>query len=311
MDQNGTIYTVSKADIVKPESLFCPFCMQPVFSRHFLDRIDHFAHYKENSFCGYKLENDMSEWHIQWQERFPEDCREVILKRNGKVHIADVLIGNLVIEFQHSKISIDNFRDRNDFYNSLGYSVIWIFDIMDDYYSDNITCFEGERYNWNNPPKLFREMSLKNENAVIYFQFDSDERVCLSRISSSYQQFKLFYTDSKCAFSIGDFVKYTMTNAKLLFPYYIDPAKIKKAYNEGGSTIEQLWDSKYKWIIVENINNRYQKFIIMGRKANGEIIKDNQGIIKGKIRFSENFVPIYEAIKPIWKIVNSKLKSES
>ena len=80
-----------------------------------------------------------------WQDCFPIEKQEVILESEGKKHIADVLIEDhkTVIEFQHSKLLIDEFRDRNSFYKSLGYKVIWIFDRIGDSFEDKIyllTC---------------------------------------------------------------------------------------------------------------------------------------------------------------------------
>lgn len=70
----------------------------------------------------------MSEWHLSWQENFPEDCREVVVEKDGIKHRADVLINNTVIEFQHSSITSEEIAKRNNFYMSCGYHVIWVFD---------------------------------------------------------------------------------------------------------------------------------------------------------------------------------------
>ena len=73
---------------------------------------------------------DMSEWHISWQKRFPEDCREVVLENNGEKHRADIFLEEYktVIEIQHSPISQDEFNRRNQFYTECGFFLIWIFD---------------------------------------------------------------------------------------------------------------------------------------------------------------------------------------
>lgn len=77
-----------------------------------------------------RRENQMSEWHRSWQERYPENQREIVLKQNGKIFRADVVLksSKTIIEFQHSKINDDDFHARNEFYTSLGYRVIWLFD---------------------------------------------------------------------------------------------------------------------------------------------------------------------------------------
>ncbi len=77
-----------------------------------------------------RTENQMSEWHRSWQERYPESQREVVFKKGDRIFRADVFLPERreVIEFQHSRITSEDFHARNEFYNSLGYSVIWLFD---------------------------------------------------------------------------------------------------------------------------------------------------------------------------------------
>ncbi|MBO4877633.1 MAG: hypothetical protein J5501_06490 [Ruminococcus sp.] len=74
--------------------------------------------------------NQMSEWHKYWQGRYPEDRREIVFKRASNIFRADIFLPEkkTVIEFQHSKIDMETFHNRNAFYNSLGLKVIWVFD---------------------------------------------------------------------------------------------------------------------------------------------------------------------------------------
>lgn len=65
------------------------------------------------------------------QEQFPIECREVVMKHNGEIHRADVFKDGVVVEFQHSPITPQEFRERNTFYNTLGYKVAWVFDVSD------------------------------------------------------------------------------------------------------------------------------------------------------------------------------------
>ena len=64
----------------------------------------------------------MSLWHSLWQDKFPKETQEIVKKKDGKTHRADVLLESkkVVIEFQYSPMSPDEFSDRNDFYNDLG-----------------------------------------------------------------------------------------------------------------------------------------------------------------------------------------------
>ncbi len=104
------------------------------------ERQHHFAHVSDENNSGIqreckcrndlRTENQMSEWHRSWQECYPESQREVVFKKNGRIFRADVFNSEKheIIEFQHSRITSDDFHERNDFYNSLGYNVIWLFD---------------------------------------------------------------------------------------------------------------------------------------------------------------------------------------
>ena len=87
--------------------------------------------HKKGTQCLDGWSHDMSEWHRAWQEKFPEECREVVVEKNGVKHRADVLINNTVIEFQHSPITNEEILERNNFYLSCGYPVVWVFDATD------------------------------------------------------------------------------------------------------------------------------------------------------------------------------------
>lgn len=106
---------------------YCPLCHKDVIFKQGKVRKPYFAHKIRDDFEDW---GDMSEWHLDWQEKFPIECREVPVPKDKPIHRADVLLENLktVIEFQHSPISKDDFDARNSFYTSCGYSLVWIFD---------------------------------------------------------------------------------------------------------------------------------------------------------------------------------------
>ena len=108
----------------------------------------HYAHYpdKEYSYlqeeCTRRNEmrnaNQMSEWHKYWQGRYPKDQIEKVFKKDSKVFRADVFLPKrkTVIEFQHSFLPKEQFSARNQFYTSLGYNVVWVYDFdeLNGYY---------------------------------------------------------------------------------------------------------------------------------------------------------------------------------
>ncbi len=81
-------------------------------------------HWHHDSSCDSWYE-PMTDWHIDWQNRFPEDWREVVRIKNQEKHVADVFTDkDIVIEFQHSFIPTDEIREREAFYENM----IWVLD---------------------------------------------------------------------------------------------------------------------------------------------------------------------------------------
>jgi competence protein CoiA len=65
----------------------------------------------------------ITEWHIDWQNRFPEDWQEQVIKKEGGHHRADVLTEKgIVIEFQNSPITYAEAAKRESFYGKM----IWV-----------------------------------------------------------------------------------------------------------------------------------------------------------------------------------------
>lgn len=126
-DKDNNRTEIERAEI--GEKYYCPICGEELIIRatDSLSVKAHFAH-KKNSQCIDDWQHDMSEWHYNWQRQFPERCREVVIENNGIKHRADICIGKIIIEFQHSPLSSEEFEKRNAFYTSCGYQVIWVFD---------------------------------------------------------------------------------------------------------------------------------------------------------------------------------------
>lgn len=70
-----------------------------------------------------------TQWHKDWQESFPIHCREVTFQHmDNTLRYADVGLGNLVVEFQHSGISYEEIANRTIFHRAAGRDVWWVFD---------------------------------------------------------------------------------------------------------------------------------------------------------------------------------------
>ena len=134
---NSNDERVSIENANKEIEYFCPICGEKLQIRAIDSKSvrTHFAH-KRGSICFDDFSHDMSDWHYNWQLKFPEETREIVVERNGIKHRADILINNTVIEFQHSPITADEIRKRNEFYLSCGYSMVWVFDANDKIKND-------------------------------------------------------------------------------------------------------------------------------------------------------------------------------
>ena len=98
-------------------------------------------------------------------------------EKDEKKHRADVLINGYVIEFQHSPISRDEIKERNEFYTNCGYKVIWVFDANDKIKNsfDNNGSIDPARLQgqqcleWKRARAEFKNQSCKNVSYFIEF----------------------------------------------------------------------------------------------------------------------------------------------
>lgn len=206
IDENNVRITAPNAKTAKKYT--CPICGDEVILRQGSINIWHFAH--KSSECVDTWNYDMSEWHLSMQNRFPEEQREVVISHNGKIHRADILKDDMIIEFQHSPISIDELRDRNLFYREAGYKVAWVFDFSEQYDIGAIVDYPRDdntlMYKWRNPKRYLNCLPRPeeaNKNIIIYFYWiDIDEEECINKIiwstanDSNEPDFKRFIVDN-------------------------------------------------------------------------------------------------------------------
>ena len=95
----------------------CPCCEGEVISKCGDVNVWHWAH-KGGKDCDSWSEPETA-WHKDWKERFPKECREVVVGN----HRADILTTSLVIELQNSSITAKEIKEREEFY---GDRMIWI-----------------------------------------------------------------------------------------------------------------------------------------------------------------------------------------
>ena len=172
-------------DAASNTDYFCPVCGTPLIPKRGSIRRHHFAHKGEKS-CSdtWSRGYDESDWHYSWQERFPKENREVTLELGDIRHRADVLTGRTVVEFQRSALRPEQFNDRNTFYQDLGYKVVWLYDLRDQFRDGLISETGGARpaFTWENPRKAFRAYDLERGNVDLFFQLrDAEGGACIVR----------------------------------------------------------------------------------------------------------------------------------
>lgn len=161
-DINGNRVYADEAD--KNTEYFCPVCNGKVIPHQGELVVWHYAH---KASCIDSWHYDMSDWHKNWQSRFPKEKQEVVMTYNGKTHRADVCMDNYVIEFQHSEISYSEIIDRNEFYNKLRYKVIWVFDFAGVYEKPGgIIGYKEGTYRWQYPNRSITAIKPQNNRDV-------------------------------------------------------------------------------------------------------------------------------------------------
>ena len=161
-------------DAESNKKYFCPICGQEVIQRRGSINAHHYAHKaNKNEMCD-DWTHDMSDWHRDWQNKFPKENREVVIQLNGVRHRADVRINKTIIEFQHSRISDVEFWERNEFYTEAGYEVVWLFDMMEEFDMEHIIAKDRDgHYKWNYHWHAFDDFVPKdNKDIKVFFQFD-------------------------------------------------------------------------------------------------------------------------------------------
>lgn len=111
-----------KTDAIPNTKGICPLCNRVVHSKCGEINIWHWAHHKNES-CDSWFEPE-TEWHKNWKSVFGKEFSEIVIKKEGIKHIADVLTKeNVVIELQNSPIQKQIIRKRELFY---GERMIWL-----------------------------------------------------------------------------------------------------------------------------------------------------------------------------------------
>ncbi len=148
----------------------CECCSDKVYPACGDVNVHHFRHFRGND-CDSWYE-PITQWHLNWQNRFPEQFREVVINRDGKKHRADILNArDVVLEFQNSPISLSQVREREQFYGKM----VWVFN-GDTLARGMFTMEDKKCYTWQNPNKTIlsceRPVFIDRGNDLLYWLFE-------------------------------------------------------------------------------------------------------------------------------------------
>lgn len=128
----------------------CPSCGASVSARCGRHNMWHWAH-KGLRDCDPWWEE--TEWHRGWKNQFPVDWQEISLTgESGEKHRADVKTpSGLVIEFQHSPLSIQQRKEREAFYKNM----VWVVDVRGKRKSQQLKWSVGPCVRSDPPPAIY------------------------------------------------------------------------------------------------------------------------------------------------------------
>lgn len=193
----------SRDEVHLQSNYVCPCCGKEVRNVPATEKRPYFKHNK-NEACEYyrysSSDNTMSEWHSEWQEQFPIENTEKVISINGERRIADVCVGDTVVEFQHSSINEDVFFERSWFYLKNGYNLIWVFDTYNAYIDDRLDYYDISnhkiKWKWKNPRRALRYFSYLKQ------KYKNNFKLCIEcndlyNVTWSNDNFSRFVTDTR------------------------------------------------------------------------------------------------------------------
>lgn len=177
----------------------CPICNSNVIPKRGDIITWHFAHQKDSD-CDTWSEGE-TEWHKTWKDKAPKNCREVTLEN----HRADIFIPfkdriertyGKVIELQNSPISIQEVKERDEFYGI----VVWIINCTK--IQDHISITQKDNYftfRWRWYKKSFQNaMNLHLDLGDFYNQSEMYRTVFPERKDTKYiLQVKKIYENGR------------------------------------------------------------------------------------------------------------------
>lgn len=206
---------ISKAS--KDMNYYCPFCGASLQVRRGERKSEHFAH-RRNEACSdsWSREYDMSDWHTDWQNRFPAINQEIKLTLGSVTHRADVMVGRTIIEFQHSRMNAEQFSNRNNFYMNFGNKVVWLFDFREEFKKGILENDWAEKdgvihFNWNKTRSAFKFTDVYRPDCEIFIQIGDEDPQIIRVLKIDGAGLPGFVSDRY--YSIDDFLVFILGNS--------------------------------------------------------------------------------------------------
>lgn len=272
------------------------------YKKLFPDRADKYA------FVSNMRRYDESRWHKGWKIKVSDFCEtEKYIKDPiaNKWKYADAFNPNTntCIEFQHSYIA-DDFEERNEFYSNLGINIVWLYDLpkatvredkdgIIEILEDNARGF----FRVSEKPENLKDhpVYIQVKSGMIYRVTELDRREIASEFKSSIRFFKPAET-----FTEDSFIEHVRDN--------VPQAVTTKSLYE-------LWNSKYEWMVVEDIMNH--QAIWINRDNSGNMFRSfESGCIQYKYvtlyktgfffnSFKDYSLSNEKAWSRTWKLINT------
>jgi len=307
--KSGTEERVHVSEAEKGTFYKCIICGNDMFLKKGDIKAPHFAHRKngENySICTDSWSYDHSQWRYQFQNRFSKQFQEIVLENSASQRrIADIFVQNIVIELQHNLISYKEFCERNEYFSDFGFKVIWVFDMSEEF-SQNLIKKEQEEGKYRlsecSKSKLLRRLTTKSDIYQIYFADNEDN---IFRLSNSYKEFEVVYSDSKRVFKIDDFVRTAENSPESLL--YV-PKSVPQP-------LSSLWSNNLKSVVVTNTETGQDFYIktdekgqfqTYNNKKDGLIVGKYTTLKDGEIKYSAKEYIIKDQQKPVWTLKLAK-----
>lgn len=201
-------------------------------------------------------------WHTDWQEAFPIHAREVSFHQcDGSLRIADVAVGNLVVEFQHSGISYEEIASRTVFHRAAGRDVWWVFDRRDKDISELIPKEKGVAGDGCSLGSL--PLSKRVISAIC--PSDLDERECRRCVGvPGYEGFGqiLILDYGDCCVMLSGFDRLCCEHQYASIGYIFDHETIIQMALQYDDIIAEIGDENWLMTFVESQREHAAKFVL-------------------------------------------------